>query len=52
VLFNLLMEAFVREGAQFSTLFTGFESHARKVYEGAGMRPARQFHLMSKPVSK
>ena len=52
VLFNLLMEAFVQEGAQFSTLFTGFESHARKVYEGAGMRPARQFHLMSKPVSK
>ena len=51
VLFNLLMEAFVREGAAFSSLFTGLGSHARKVYERAGMRPVRQFHLMSLPLS-
>ena len=50
VLFNLLMEAFVREGAAFSTLFTGLESHARKVYERAGMRPVRQFSLMAMPL--
>ena len=47
VLFNLLMDEFVREGARFSTLFTGLDNHARKVYERAGMRPARQFNLMS-----
>ena len=51
VLFNLLMEAFVREGARFSTLFTGLDNHARKVYERAGMRPVRQFNLMSMPLS-
>ena len=50
VLFNLLMEAFVREGAQFSTLFTGLDNHARRVYEQAGMRPARQFNLMAMPL--
>lgn len=47
VLFNLLMEAFVQEGAAFSTLFTGLDNHARKVYERAGMRPVRQFNLMA-----
>ena len=51
-LFNLLMEAFVREGAAFSSLFTGLDNHARKVYERAGMRPVRQFNLMSMPLSK
>ena len=51
VLFHLLMEAFVQEGAAFSTLFTGLDNHARKVYERAGMRPVRQFHLMSMPLT-
>lgn len=50
VLFNLLMEAFVAEGARFSTLFTGLDNHARKVYVRAGMRPARQFNLMTMPL--
>lgn len=50
VLFNLLMQAFVEEGAAFSTLFTGLESHARKVYERAGLRPVREFALMSMPL--
>lgn len=47
VLFNLLMQAFVEEGAQFSTLFTGLDNPARRIYEGAGMRPVREFHLMT-----
>ena len=47
VLFNLLMKAFVQDGAQFSTLFTGLDNHARKVYERAGMRTARHFNLMA-----
>ena len=47
VLFNLLMQAFVQEGAAFSTLFTGLDNPARKVYERAGMRPVRQFNLMT-----
>lgn len=46
VLFNLLMEAFVQEGARFTTLFTGADSHARKVYQRAGLRPVREFALM------
>ena len=51
VLFNLLLEAFVAEGAVFTTLFTGLESHARKIYERAGLRPVRQFNIMALPVS-
>ena len=50
VLFDLLLEAFVREGAAFCSLFTGLDNHARKVYERAGLRPVRQFDLMSAPV--
>ena len=47
VLFNLLMQAFAEEGAQFSTLFTGTENRAQRIYLRAGMRPVRQFTLMS-----
>ena len=47
VLFNLLMQAFVEEGAQFTTLFTGLDSHAQKVYRRAGLRPVREFALMA-----
>jgi len=49
VLFNLLMKAFQEEGAAFSTLFTGEENHARKVYERSGFRVVRHFGLMMKP---
>lgn len=52
VLFGLLMEAFVLEGAKFTTLFTGLDNPARKVYERAGLRPVRQFNLMSMPLSR
>ncbi|MBQ1366010.1 MAG: GNAT family N-acetyltransferase, partial [Clostridia bacterium] len=51
VLFDLLLQAFVREGASFCSLFTGWESHARKIYEKAGLRPVRRFDLLSMPVS-
>ena len=47
VLFNLLMREFVKEGAAFTTLFTGADSHARKVYRRAGLRPVREFALMA-----
>ena len=47
VLFNLLMQAFVEEGAAFSTLFTGTDNHAQKIYRNAGMRPVRQFSIMT-----
>ncbi len=47
VLFNLLMQAFVDEGAAFTTLFTGVTNHARRIYERAGLRPVREFALMA-----
>ena len=50
VLFNLLMQSFAQRGAKFSTLFTGTENHAQKIYRRAGMAPARAFTLMSKPL--
>ncbi len=50
VLFNLLMQAFVEEGAAFSTLFTGTDNHAQKIYRNAGMRPVRQFSIMTLPL--
>lgn len=50
VLFTLLMQAFAQEGAAFSTLFTGTENHAQKIYLAAGMRPVRHFMLMSKSL--
>ena len=48
VLFNLLMQAFVEEGATFSTLFTGDTSHAQKLYQRTGFRVVRRFALMRK----
>ena len=51
VLFNLLMQAFVQEGAAFTTLFTGADSHAQKVYRRAGLRPVREFALMALDLS-
>ena len=50
VLFSLLMAEFQREGAAFSTLFTGADNPARKIYEQAGMRAVRRFELMSKTL--
>ncbi|MBQ9252704.1 MAG: GNAT family N-acetyltransferase [Clostridia bacterium] len=51
VLFNALMQEFIAQGAQFSTIFTGAENHARKVYERTGFRPVRSFAIMRKSLS-
>lgn len=50
VLFSLLMHEFVNEGASFSTLFTGLENHAQRIYERAGFRVVSQFAVMEKPL--
>jgi len=48
VLFHLLMQEFVNEGASFSTLFTGLENHAQRIYERAGFHVVCQFAVMAK----
>ncbi len=48
VLFNLLMRAFVDEGAAFSTLFTGDTNHAQRLYLRTGFTIVRRFALMTK----
>lgn len=48
VLFNDLMEAFLRVGAAYSTLFTGTENHAQRLYLKTGFCPARYFSIMKK----
>lgn len=50
VLFNLLMQEFVNEGAAFTTLFTGLENHAQRIYERAGLRIVCNFAVMVKPL--
>ena len=50
VLFNDLMEQFIRTGAAYSTLFTGRENHAQKLYLKTGFRAARQFAIMHKQL--
>ncbi len=47
VLFNMLMQAFVDEGAAFSSLFTGLDNHAQKIYMRAGMHITARFAVMS-----
>ncbi len=47
VLFNMLMQAFVDEGAAFSSLFTGLDNHAQKIYMRAGMHVTARFAVMS-----
>ena len=50
VLFNLLMQEFIAEGAVFSTLFTGDSNHAQRIYKRAGFNVVRRFALMQKPL--
>ncbi len=50
VLFNLLMQEFIQEGAAFSTLFTGDDNHAQRIYKRAGFRVARRFAIMQKSL--
>ena len=47
VLFNMLMQEFVDEGAAFSSLFTGLDNHAQKIYMRAGMHVTANFAVMS-----
>lgn len=50
VLFNDLMCQFVKAGAQYSSLFTGTENHAQRLYLHTGFRPARYFAYMRKEL--
>ena len=50
VLFNVLMQEFIAEGAAFSTIFTGDTNHAQKIYKRAGFRVVRRFAVMRKPL--
>ena len=50
VLFNLLMQEFIAEGAAFSTLFTGDSNHAQRIYTRAGFRIVRRFAIMNRPL--
>ena len=48
VLFNVLMQEFIAQGAAFSSIFTGDGNHARRIYERAGFRVVRRWALMKK----
>ena len=50
VLFNTLMQEFIKEGAAFSTLFTGVQNHAQKIYLRTGFRVVRHFALLKKAL--
>ena len=50
VLFNDLMVEFIKAGAAYSTLFTGTENHAQRLYLKTGFRPARYFAIMKKTL--
>lgn len=48
VLFNDLIGEFIKAGAAYSTLFTGTENHAQRLYLKTGFKPARYFSIMKK----
>ncbi len=50
VLFNDLMREFVDEGAAFSTLFTGIDNHAQRLYKRTGFNVKRTFAIMKKEL--
>lgn len=50
VLFNLLMQEFVAEGAAFSTLFTGETNPAQNIYRRTGFEVRRRFAVMEKVI--
>jgi len=50
VLFNDLMGEFIKVNAAYSTLFTGTENHAQRLYLKTGFRPARYFAIMKKSL--
>jgi len=50
VLFNLLMQEFIDIGAAFSTLFTGNENHAQRIYTNVGFNVVRRFVVMDREL--
>ena len=50
VLFNVLMQEFIAEGAKFSTLFTGDSNHAQRIYKRSGFNVVRRFSIMEKEL--
>lgn len=50
VLFNVLMQEFIAEGAKFSTIFTGDSNHAQKIYKRTGFKIVRRFSIMEKDL--
>lgn len=50
VIFNDLMREFVKEGALFSTLFTGIDNHAQRLYKRTGFTVRRTFAIMKKSI--
>ena len=52
LLFEMLLRQFVAQGATFSTLFTGSENHAQRIYLRAGFTPVRRFAVMVKPLAQ
>lgn len=50
VLFSLLMESFKSVGASFSTLFTGAENPARKMYDRTGFQVVKTWAVMRKEL--
>lgn len=52
VLFNLLMREFIQVGALFSTLFTGDDNHAQRLYLRTGFEVKRRFAMMKKSLAE
>lgn len=50
ILFHLLMQEFIAEGATFSTLFTGENNRAQSIYLRTGFRIVRRFAIMKKTI--
>jgi GNAT superfamily N-acetyltransferase len=50
VLFSRLMKSFSDRGARFSTLFTGEENPARRIYERTGFKPVKKWAVMGKEL--
>lgn len=49
-LFYCLCELEKNKGAEYMSLFTGESNPARRIYEGAGFKPARSFAVMRKAL--
>lgn len=52
VLFNDLMVEFIKVGAAYSTLFTGTDNHAQRLYLRTGFKPVRHFSVMHHTFEK